>query len=43
VKPDNDALRVRLEKVIDTRRAAITKILNDYNVPLVEGKAGAKR
>ena len=42
VKPDNDALRVRLEKVIDTRRAEITKILNDYNVPLVERKAGAE-
>ena len=43
VKPGNDALKARLEKVIDARRADITKILNDYNVPLVERKAGPKR
>jgi mxaJ protein len=43
VKPGNQELKLRLEKVIDTRRAAITKILNDYNVPLVVGKAGSKR
>jgi mxaJ protein len=43
VKPGNQELKLRLEKVIDTRRAEITKILNDYNVPLVEGKAGSKR
>jgi quinoprotein dehydrogenase-associated probable ABC transporter substrate-binding protein len=43
VKPGNGELKARLEKVIDTRRAEITKILNDYNVPLVEGKAGSKR
>jgi quinoprotein dehydrogenase-associated probable ABC transporter substrate-binding protein len=43
VKIGNDALKVRLEKVIDTRRAEITKILQDYNVPLVQGKAGASR
>ena len=43
VKPGNDALRIKLEKVIDTRRAEITKILNEYNVPLVERKAGSTR
>jgi quinoprotein dehydrogenase-associated probable ABC transporter substrate-binding protein len=43
VKPGNEALKLRLEKVIDTRRAEITKVLNDYNVPLVERKAGSKR
>ena len=43
VKPGNEALRGKLQKVIDARRAEITKILNDYNVPLVEEKAGAKR
>jgi len=43
VKLGNDALRLKLEKVIDSRHAEIIKILNDYNVPLVERKAGAKR
>jgi mxaJ protein len=43
VKPGNQELKARLEKVIDARRAEITKILNDYNVPLVVGKAGSKR
>jgi mxaJ protein len=43
VKPGNDALRIKLEKVIDSRRAEITKILNDYNVPLIEKKAGPAR
>jgi mxaJ protein len=43
VKPGNDALRIKLEKVIDAKRAEITKILNDYNVPLVERKGGPKR
>ena len=43
VKLGNDTLRLKLEKVIDSRHAEIIKILNDYNVPLVERKAGAKR
>jgi mxaJ protein len=43
VKPGNDALRIKLEKEIDARRAEITKILNDYNVPLIERKAGPAR
>jgi mxaJ protein len=43
VKQGNVALKNQLEKIIDTRRAEITKILNDYNVPLVQRKAGLKR
>jgi len=43
VKPGNDALKAKLEKVIETRHAEITKILHDYNVPLVERKAGPKQ
>jgi quinoprotein dehydrogenase-associated probable ABC transporter substrate-binding protein len=43
VKPGNDALRLRLEKVIDSRREEITKILKDYNVPLIDQKAGPTR
>jgi mxaJ protein len=43
VRLGNTALKIQLEKVIDSRRAEITKILNDYNVPLVERKAGPKQ
>ena len=43
VKPGNVALKNQLEKVIETRRAEITKILNDYNVPLVQRKAGLNK
>jgi quinoprotein dehydrogenase-associated probable ABC transporter substrate-binding protein len=43
VKTGNTALKNQLEKVIETRRAEITKILNDYNVPLVQRKAGLKK
>jgi mxaJ protein len=35
VRPGNEALRMQLEGVIDRRRAEITKILQDYGVPLV--------
>jgi len=42
VKPGNDALLATLEKVIAARRGDITKILKDYNVPLIEGKAVSK-
>ena len=42
VKPGNDALLATLEKVIAARRSDITKILKDYNVPLIEGKAVSK-
>ncbi len=43
VKPGNETLRLRLEKALDTRRAEITAILDDYNVPRVEQKVGATR
>ena len=36
VKPGNEALRTRLEGVIDRRHAEITQILKDYGVPLLE-------
>jgi quinoprotein dehydrogenase-associated probable ABC transporter substrate-binding protein len=42
VKPGNDALLATLEKVIDAKRAEILKILKNYNVPLIEGKAVPK-
>jgi hypothetical protein len=42
VKMGNVALKAQLEKVMDTRRAEILAILKDYNVPLVDRKAGAK-
>ena len=43
VKLKNDALRVQLQRVLDMRQAEITRILRDYGVPLVEGKAGSRR
>ena len=42
VKPGNDALLATLEKVIVAKRGEITKILKDFNVPLIEGKAVSK-
>ena len=36
VKRGNDALRVQLQRVLDRRHGAITKILQDHGVPLVE-------
>lgn len=35
VKPGNDALRVRLQRVLDSRQAEITKILKGYGVPVL--------
>jgi hypothetical protein len=34
VKHGNDALRVRLEQVLDAKRSEIAAILNDFSVPL---------
>jgi len=34
-KPGNEALSTQLQQVLDKRRAEITKILQDYGVPLV--------
>ena len=39
VKPGSDAVKARLERVLDTRQADITRILKDYGVPLLENKA----
>jgi quinoprotein dehydrogenase-associated probable ABC transporter substrate-binding protein len=43
VKLGNEALRKRLQQVLDRRQADITKILQDYGVPLVDRKTGASR
>jgi len=42
VRPGDDALRLRLEKAIDEKHAEITKILEDYRVPLMDRKVEAK-
>jgi len=42
VKPGNEALRTRLEGVIDRRHAEITRILKDYGVPLLERSVSPK-
>ena len=42
VKPGNEALRTRLEGVMDRRQAEITQILKDYGVPLLERKASPR-
>ena len=42
VKPGDDALRAKLEKVLVTKHAEITNILKDYGVPLLDGKVEAK-
>ena len=42
VRKGDDVLKVQLEKVLDRKQLEIRKILNDYGVPLVDGKAGAK-
>jgi mxaJ protein len=43
VKPGNEALRAKLEQVLVRRQAAITQILRDYNVPLLDRKVSATR
>jgi quinoprotein dehydrogenase-associated probable ABC transporter substrate-binding protein len=42
VKPGNEALRMQLETVIDRKHAEITKILQDYGVPLLPRKVDSK-
>jgi quinoprotein dehydrogenase-associated probable ABC transporter substrate-binding protein len=42
VKPGNEALRARLQGVIDRRQAELTQILKDYGVPLLDRPAGSK-
>jgi mxaJ protein len=43
VKKGNDALHAKLERLLVDRRGEILKILRDYNVPLLEPAAPAKR
>ena len=43
VKKGNEALRAQLQRILDTRRSEITKILVDYGVPLVGGKVGPSK
>ena len=42
VKPGDEELRAKLEKVLVTKHAEITNILKDYGVPLLEGKVNEK-
>jgi len=42
VKKGNEALRTRLQGVIDRRQAELTQILRDYGVPLLERTASPK-
>jgi mxaJ protein len=42
VRRTDDALRNQVEKALGTRRAEITRILKDYGVPLLDGKADTK-
>ena len=42
VKPGNEALRTRLQSLIDRRQAELTQILKDYGVPLLDRKASPK-
>jgi mxaJ protein len=43
VKKGNEALRGRLQQALDRRQADITKVLQQYGVPLLERKAGTAR
>jgi quinoprotein dehydrogenase-associated probable ABC transporter substrate-binding protein len=42
VKPGDDELRAKLEKVLLMKHAEITNILKEYGVPLLEGKVESK-
>jgi mxaJ protein len=42
IKRGDDALHDQVEKAIDRKRAEITKILEDYGVPLLDRKADTK-
>jgi quinoprotein dehydrogenase-associated probable ABC transporter substrate-binding protein len=43
VKPGNEALHAKLEQVLTKRQAAITQILKDYGVPLLDRKVSPKK
>jgi quinoprotein dehydrogenase-associated probable ABC transporter substrate-binding protein len=40
VRPDDKAMKARLESVLDSRKTEIRKILSDYGVPFLEQAAG---
>jgi quinoprotein dehydrogenase-associated probable ABC transporter substrate-binding protein len=42
IKPGDDELRARVEKVLVMKHAEITAILKDYGVPLLDGKVETK-
>ena len=42
VRPGDEALKARLEQVLDKKQAEIRKILIDYGVPLLDRKADAR-
>lgn len=42
VRKGDDALRARLEQALERKRSEIQKILKDYGVPLLDGKADTK-
>jgi len=42
VRPDDVALKARLETVLDKKQAEIRKILQDYGVPLIDAKVEGK-
>jgi quinoprotein dehydrogenase-associated probable ABC transporter substrate-binding protein len=41
VKPGNDALRAKLEQILEKRRPDIRKILAEFHVPMVEAQTSA--
>ena len=42
VRQGDEELKTQLEKVLDRKQAEIRKILEDYGVPLMDGKVDAK-
>lgn len=41
VRPNDSAMRARLQHELDVRGNAISRILRDYHIPLAQGNAGA--
>ena len=42
VRPSDNELRLEVEKILEKKRVEIRRILNDYGVPVLEGKGEAK-
>ena len=42
VRPGDDALRARLERMLITKQEEIRRILQNYGVPLLDRKTGSK-